>query len=123
MTKADHLDSKGLRRQDIEEGYGSLEARKGKLLHGAIRDEIVLVVQLFAKLGADIKKSYHGKTPLDHAALLEDLSIATILLSNGAHDTQAYRHEHNDGSLLKIAIAHGFVRTAEVFVQGGFDVK
>ncbi len=123
MTKADHFDTKGLRRWNIEEGYGSPEVWKTRLLHGAIRDGKVLVVQLLVKLGADIKGSYHDKTPLDHAALLEDPSIATILLSNGAYDTQAYRHEYNYRSPLEIAIAHGFVRTAEVFIKGGFDVK
>ena len=131
MTKADHFDRKGLRRWDIEKGCGSPEAWKTKLLHGAIRDGKVLVVELLVKLGADINESYDDKTPLAHAALLEDPSIATILLSNGAHDThdtQANRHlyHHRFGgyrSPLEIAIAHGFVRTAEAFIQGGFDVK
>ena len=129
MTKADHFDSKGLERWDIEKGDGSPQLWKTKLLHGAIRDGKVLVVQLLVNLGTDIKKSYHDKTPLEHAALLEDPNIATILMSNGAHDTQAYRHRsgkrHRSGdrSPLEISIAHGFVRTAEVFIQGGFDVK
>ena len=123
MTKADHFDSKGLGRWDIEKGYGSPEDWKTKLLHGAIRDGKVLVVQLLVELGTDIKDSYQGKTPLEHAALLEDPSIATILLSNGAHDTQAYQHRSGDPSPLEIAIAHGFVRTAEVLIQGGFDVN
>ena len=123
MTKADHFDSKGLKRWDIEEGCGSPEAWKTKLLHGAIRDGKVLVVELLVKLGADINKSYGGKIPLAHAALLEDPSIAIILLSNGAHETQANRHRDDDRSLLETAIARGFVRTAEAFIQGGFDVN
>ncbi len=45
MTKADHFDSKGLRRWDIE-GHGSSEAWKTNSLHGVIRDGKVLVVQL-----------------------------------------------------------------------------
>ena len=127
MTKSDYLDRKGLKRLDIEQGYGSPEHWKTKLLHGAIRDGKVLVVQLLIKLGADIKNSYYCKTPLEHAALLEDPSIATILLSNGAHDTQvylhrSYRHRSDYRSPLELAIAHGFVRTAEVFIKGGFDV-
>ena len=94
------------------------------------RDGKVLVVELLVKLGADINKWYNDKTPLAHAALLEDPSIATILLSNGAHDTpptQANRHlsHHRQGyrSPLELAIAHGFFRTAEAFIQGGFDFK
>ena len=84
-------------------------------------------MQLLIKLGADIKNSYYCKTPLQLAALLEDPSIATILLSNGAHDTQvylhrSYRHQSDYRSPLELAIAHGFVRTAEVFIKGGFDV-
>ena len=121
LTKADYFDEKGLKRLDIEQGYGSPKHWKIKLLHGAIRDGKVLVVQLLIKLGADIKNSYCRKTPLEHAALLEDPSIATILLANGAHDTQVYLHR-DYRSPLELAIAHGFVRTAEVFIKGGFDV-
>lgn len=102
---------------------GSPEAWKTKLLHGAIRDGKVLVVELLVKLGADINKFYDDKTPLAHAALLEDPSIATILLSNGAHETQANRHRYEYQYPLEVAIAHGFVRTAEAFIQSGFDVK
>ena len=123
MTKADHFDGKGLQRWDIETECGSPEAWKTKLLHGAIRDGKVLVVELLVKLGADINESYDDKTPLAHAALLEDPSIATILLSNGAHDTQANRHRYEYQYPLEVAIAHGFVRTAEAFIQSGFDVK
>ena len=123
MTKADHFDEKGLRRWNIEKGAGSPERWKTKLLHGAIRDGRVLVVQLLVKLGADIKNPYDGKTPLQQAAFLEDPSIATILLSNGAHDTQAYQHRSDYGSPVGLAIAHGSIRTAETFIQGGFGVE
>lgn len=124
MKPADHSDNKGLRRWDIEEGCGSPEAWKTKLLHGAIRDGKVLVVELLVKLGADINKSYeYNKTPLAHAALLEDPSIAIILLSNGAHETQDDQNPYDYLSPLEQAIARGFVRTAEAFIQGGFDVN
>ena len=127
MTKADDVDKKGLRRLDIEKGHGSPEFWKTKLLHGAIRDGRVLVVQLLVKLGADIKNPhpsrYDDKTPLEQAALLEDPSIATILLSNGAYDTQARQHRFNYASPIKLAITRGFVRTAKTFIQGGFDVE
>ena len=127
MTKSDYFDMKGLMRFDIEQGYGSPKHWKTKLLHGAIRDGKVHVVHLLIKLGADIKNSYKCKTPLEHAALLEDPSIATILLSNGVYDTQvdlprSYRHKSEYRSPLELAIAHGFVRTAEVLIKGGFDV-
>ena len=123
MTKADYFDEKGLRRWDIEEGCGSSEAWKTKLLHGAIRDGKVLVVELLVKVGADINKSYMNKTPLAHAALLEDPSIAIILLSNGAYETQDDRDSFDYRNPLEIAVSRGFVRTAEAFIQGGFDVK
>ena len=123
MAKEDYSDSKGLKRWDIEKEYGSPKNWKTKLVHGAIRDGKVLVVELLVKLGADIKNEYDSKTPLEHAALLEDPSIATILLSNGAHDTQAYRDGSHYQHPLELAIAHGFIRTAEVLIQGGFDVK
>ena len=122
MTKADYLVPK-LRRWDIQGGCGSQEAWKTKLLHGAIRDGKALLVELLVKLGADINKSYDDKTPLAQAALLEDPSIATILLSNGAHYTQANSSRYRARSPLELAIAHGFVRTAEAFIQGGFEVK
>ena len=123
IIKADYFDRKGLQRRYTEERCDSPEAWKTELLHGAIRDGKVLVAELLVKLGADINKSYDGKTPLAHAASLEDPSIATILLSNGAHGTRANQHRYRYQYPREISIGHGFVRTAEAFIPGDFDFK
>ena len=123
MIKADYFDRKGLQRWNTEEGCDSPKAWKTKLLHGAIRDGKVLVAELLVKLGADINESYDGKTPLAHAVLLEDPSVATTLLSNGVYDTEANQLRYRNRYPREIPTGHGFVRTAEAFIQSGFDFK
>ena len=118
MSKADHFDTRGLRRWNINTKSSSSAAWKTKLLHGAIRDGKTLIVQLLIELGADIQSSCSGRSPLQQAALLNDPEIAGILLKNGADISGA-----EGQTPLHFAVAFGFERTAEVLVRGGVDIN
>ena len=118
MSKADHFDGKGLRRYDINgPSYSSMDW-KTKLLHGAIRDGKALIVRMLVELGTDLQRPHEGRTPLEHASLLEDPEITNILLENGAYASGAFDTE----SPLHSAIARGNDRTVEALLQGGVDV-
>ena len=118
MSKADAFDGKGLTRYDINSRSYSFVDCKTKLLHGAIRDGKALVVRMLVELGTDLQRSHEGKTPLEHAALLEDPEITNILLENGACVSGPFDAE----SPLHCAIARGYDRTVEALLQGGIDV-
>ena len=118
MSKADHFDGKGLRRYDINNLSSSSKAWKTKFLHGAIRDGKALMVRLLVELGTELQRPYNGRTPLEHASMLEDPEITNILLENGAYDSGA----SNAGYPLHSAIARGCDRTVEALLQGGIDV-
>jgi ankyrin repeat protein len=120
MTKADHFDTTGLKRWNIDGRLESSAAWKSKLLHGAIRDGKALIVQLLVELGADLRSPNHGRTPLQQAACLKDPEITEILLANGADISGTTRGGQTP---LHFAIACGFERTAEVLLRGGIGIN
>lgn len=118
MSKREYSDRKGLKRWDIKRKVESSVAWKSKLLHGAIRDGKVLIVQLLVELGAHLQSDYSGRTPLQQAAFLKDPEIAEILLANGANIS-----DPGEQTPLHFAIGCGFERTAEVLLRGGAGIN
>lgn len=123
LSKADHFDKKGLQRWDIREKSNSSDEWKTKLLHGAIRDGKVLIVQLLVELGANIQNPYRSSTPLQQASLLKDPEIVKILLAKGAcvPDEKSELISERQ-SPLHLAVACGFDRTVKALLEGGVDV-
>ena len=124
MSKSDHFDGKGLERWDIHKNRKSSMAWKNKLLHGAIRDGKLLIVQLLIELGADIRSPYEDRTPLQQAASLQDPEITKILLAKGAHELCTEEDSDPESQPpLHYAIACGFDRTMKALIDGGMDIN
>ncbi|KAJ6587462.1 ankyrin repeat-containing domain protein [Mycena vulgaris] len=93
---------------------------RSHLLHTAIRDDKMLMVQLLLELGADANYTVGGRTALHTATFRKDASFIKILLSAGADPTLRDTYGR---TALHQAIINGFEETAAALIMGAADVN
>ncbi|KAH7150354.1 ankyrin repeat-containing domain protein [Dactylonectria estremocensis] len=91
---------------------------KGKLLHGAIKDNQYMAACALIELGADVNFSL-ARTPLHAAAFRKDPRFARLLLQSGADPSQ---RDDFGRTALHQAVVNGFVETASELLSGGSDI-
>jgi ankyrin repeat protein len=99
-----------------------LQDWKLTMLHVAIRDVKLLILQLLIELGADVdlQKEISKRAPLHTAAFREDKRFVQMLLENKADPSLIDRDGHNP---LHQAILNGFEETATYLIEHGFDIN
>ena len=103
-------------------GYGQApndSAWKVRLLHAAIRDEQLSVMQLLIETGVEVNL-LRTRTALHAAAFREDPQFAQILLEHGA---DVSLQDYEGQTALHQAVLNGFQGTISVLLRGGSDVN
>ncbi|KAJ7078559.1 ankyrin repeat-containing domain protein [Mycena belliarum] len=100
----------------------SVDARdwRSRLLHAAIRDNKLLIVQLLLELGADANYMVLSRTALYTAAFRRDPRFVETLFAAGADPAL---HDDYGRTALHQAIINGFDETAGALITGGADVN
>jgi ankyrin repeat protein len=93
---------------------------RSRLLHAAIRDDKMLMVQLLIELGADPNNTVDGRTALHIATFRVNHHFVELLLGAGADPTL-----RDDCGLTALhqAIMNGFEETIAALIKGGADVN
>ncbi|KAH6891489.1 ankyrin repeat-containing domain protein [Thelonectria olida] len=95
------------------------DAWKGKLLHGAIKDDKYMIARALIELGADVNCDL-TRNPLHAAAFRTDPRYARLLLEHGADPSLCDQHGQTP---LHQAVINGFVETTVELLQGGSEVN
>ncbi|KAJ7851754.1 ankyrin repeat-containing domain protein [Mycena leptocephala] len=93
---------------------------RSRLLHAAIRDDKMLMVQLLIELGADPNNTLDGRTPLHTATFRVNHRFVELLLGAGADPTL---RDDRGLTALHQAIMNGFEETIAALIKGGADIN
>ncbi|KAJ7829777.1 ankyrin repeat-containing domain protein [Mycena olivaceomarginata] len=93
---------------------------RSRLLHAAIRDDKIIMVQLLLELGAEPNYTVHGHTALHTAAFRKDAHFVQLLLDAGSDTTPLDNYGY---TALHHAILNGFEETTAALVTGGANVN
>ncbi|KAF7352041.1 putative Ankyrin repeat-containing protein [Mycena venus] len=93
---------------------------RSRLLHAAIRDDKIIMVQLLLELGAEANYTVRGRTALHTAAFRKDARFVKLLLSAGSDTTLLDNYGY---TALHQAIMNGFEETTAALIAGGADVN
>ncbi|KAF8217396.1 ankyrin repeat-containing domain protein [Mycena galopus ATCC 62051] len=93
---------------------------RSRLLHAAIRDDKIIMVQLLLELGAEPNYTVHGRTALHTAAFRKNARFVQLLLSAGSDTTLLDNYGY---TALHHAIMNGFDETTAALITGGADVN
>ncbi|KAF8217383.1 ankyrin repeat-containing domain protein, partial [Mycena galopus ATCC 62051] len=93
---------------------------RSRLLHAAIRDDKIIMVQLLLELGAEPNYIVHGRTALHTAAFRNNARFVQLLLSAGSDTTPLDNYGY---TALHHAIMNGFKETTVALITGGADVN
>lgn len=100
------------------QGKRSSDDWESRMLHVAIRDSKLLVLQLLIELGADVNFTVLSQTPLHNAAFRQDHQFAELLLRNGADQTR----DNSAGlTALQLAVLNGFEGTVLTLLKWKSD--
>ncbi|KAJ7033224.1 ankyrin repeat-containing domain protein [Mycena alexandri] len=105
-----------------DSGYKLQDARewRSRLLHAAIRDDKMIMVQLLLELGADPNNLVYGCTALHTAACRVDHRLVELLLAAGGDPTL---YDDRGRTALHQAVMNGFEETITALIRGGADVN
>ncbi|KAJ7766257.1 ankyrin repeat-containing domain protein [Mycena metata] len=93
---------------------------RSRLLHVAIRDDKIIMVQLLLELGADPNNLIYGRPALHTAADRLDHRLVDLILAAGG-DPMLY--DVRGRTALHQAVMNGFEETAKALIRGGADVN
>ena len=94
-------------------------AWKVRLLHSAIKDQKLSIVQLLIEIGANVNY-IRTRSALHAAAFRKDPKFTQVLLKNGAN--VSVRDSHGQTALHQ-AVLNGFEETIAALLQGGSDAN
>lgn len=96
------------------------EQWKATMLHSAIKDDKLEIVQLLISIGADVNADSLDRSALHAAACKRDPRFAQILIENHADVSALDTHRQ---TALHQAILNGFQETVSALIKGGADVN
>ncbi|KAJ7766224.1 ankyrin repeat-containing domain protein [Mycena metata] len=93
---------------------------RSRLLHVAIRDDKIIMVQLLLELGADPNNIIHGRPALHTAAGRREHRLVELILAAGG---DPILYDARGRTALHQAVMNGFEETAMALIRGGADVN
>ncbi|CAI6336682.1 unnamed protein product [Periconia digitata] len=100
--------------------YKNIQQWKSNMLHSAIKDEKMSIVQLLTGMGIDVNAGEFLRPALHAAACKQNASFVQILLDNGADVSS---RDFYGQTALHQAILNGFEETVKVLIEGHSDVN
>ncbi|KAJ7078564.1 ankyrin repeat-containing domain protein [Mycena belliarum] len=123
MTKSESYHGQEVYIPDVtssKSGDPDVREWRSRLMHAAIRDNKLLIVQLLLELGADANYTLSGRTTLYTAAFRRNPRFVETLLAAGADPNLYDDYGH---TALHQAILNGSEETAAALITGGADVN